>query len=90
MATIALIALILSGTGGLVSLACWIVVLMEIHSDLMRGGTGKAVVGLFTCGVYAFVWAWQHGKVRKTEKVALVWTIALALQVVGRVLYALA
>jgi hypothetical protein len=41
---------------GLVSVVCWITILIKLFQ---REGTGKGIFGLI-CGAYTFYWGWKN------------------------------
>ena len=79
----------LSGVAGVVSLGCWVMVLIELFE---REGTGKGILGI-VCGIYTFFWGWQNvGALErqpggaKYRTIMLVWMIALAASIVFQIL----
>ena len=74
--------LILALLTALVSIVCWIIVLVKMFSD----SVGKGVLGLI-CGLYAFIWGWQN-KDQVGSGVMIGWTIAIIASIGVRVLLA--
>ena len=66
---------------GLVMFACLVFVVIKMYP---KEGLLKAILG-FICGLYAFIWGWQHIKTEEDpnfKKVMYGWTGALALYVI--------
>lgn len=61
----------LSSLAGLVSVVCWIIVLIRMFKDSVLRG----ILGLI-CGLYAFVWGWMNAG-GSLKNVMLLWTIAI-------------
>jgi hypothetical protein len=70
--------------GGLVSFICLIMVLLKMYPI---EGTGKTILGFF-CGIFSFVWGWQHSKDQNLQPVMIAWTVAIVVGLVGNVLAA--
>lgn len=64
----------------LVNIVCFSMVLIKMFSDESDGGVGKGILGLF-CGLYAFVWGWQHRRVHDMNTLMLTWTVVIALSI---------
>ena len=60
---------------GLVSLVCWVMVLIKMFGDEVNGGVGKGIGGVI-CGLYAFIWGWQNVNTHDNKPVMLAWTAA--------------
>ena len=69
--------------GGIVSLVCWIMVLIEMFKDSVVQG----IIGLI-CGLWAFVWGWTHKSEGSLSLVMPVWTIAIIAGIVANVMSA--
>jgi hypothetical protein len=74
MAIIGLIA-------GLVSLVCWILVLVKMFP---KEGVLKGILGII-CGLYALVWGWQHKDELGNKNIMPVWTGAIVLNLIAQV-----
>ena len=83
----------LGGLAGLVSLVCWVMILIRLFE---REGTGKGILGVI-CGIYTFFWGWQNaatldadatakGESPKYRTVMLAWTGALVASIVFQTL----
>jgi hypothetical protein len=69
--TILLIAVVL------VSLVCWIKVLIVLFS---KAGVGLGILGII-CSLFAFIWGWMKHKEYGLTKVMTVWTIAIVIMI---------
>jgi hypothetical protein len=63
----------------LVSLVCWVMVLIKMFSESVLQG----VIGLI-CGLWALIWGWQH-KDQGLQTIMPVWTLAIVVSMVLRV-----
>ena len=77
-----MLGLALSIVSGIGNLVCLIIVLMKLFS---QEGTLKGIFGLF-CGLYAYAWGWINQKEHNLMDVMFLWTIALLLGFVARLL----
>ena len=70
---------------GVVGLVCWIMTLIKMFGDTQDGGTLKGVLGIL-CPLWAFIWGWMTAAKHATKNIMLVWTIAIAIQIVVNVM----
>ncbi|HEV8582833.1 MAG TPA: hypothetical protein VGX68_27525 [Thermoanaerobaculia bacterium] len=68
----------LSYVAAVVSLICWIMVLIKMFP---AEGVLKGVLAII-CGLYAFVWGWINATKFNLKNIMLIWTIAIIVQVV--------
>ncbi len=73
---------LLSTAIGLASLVLWIMTLVKMFTDKVDGSVVKGIFGII-CGIYAFIWGWQHHEKYNRKNFMLIWT---ALIVVGLLL----
>ncbi len=66
---------------GLVSLVCWIMVLIPLFKN---EGVLMGILGII-CGLYAFIWGWMKAKQHHLQTVMLVWTVAFLGSIVGQI-----
>jgi hypothetical protein len=57
---------------GIVGIVCFIKVLIVLFS---KAGVGLGILGIITCGLFAFIWGWVKHKEYGLTKVMTVWTI---------------
>jgi threonine/homoserine/homoserine lactone efflux protein len=73
------------GVMGLVSLVCWVMILVRLFE---REGAGRGILGI-VCGIYTFFWGWQHasgldleaerkGESPRYRTIMTAWTAAIA------------
>jgi hypothetical protein len=67
---------------GVVSLVCWIMVLIKIFKDNVILG----IIGVITCGLFAFIYGWVKVKQYGIKNIMMIWTIAI---VIGLIVNAL-
>lgn len=61
----------------IVSLVCWIKVLIVLFS---KAGVGLGILGII-CSLFAFIWGWVKHKEYGLTKVMTVWTIAIVVMI---------
>lgn len=67
---------ILAGIAGLVSLGCWIYVLIKMFS---AEGALKGILAII-CALYAFIWGWMNrGADSNMQTVMIAWTVAIVI-----------
>jgi len=70
----------LAGLCSIVSIVCWIIVLIKIFGE----SVGKGILGLI-CALYAFIWGWQN-KDQVGGNVMMAWTAAFIIGIILNVL----
>ena len=61
------------GVIGIVSLICWIKVLIALFK---KEGVGLGILGII-CGIFAFIWGWVKNKETGLKTTMIWWTICL-------------
>ena len=85
-------ALVFSGLGGicaLVSLVCWILVVVAMFK---HNKTALGILSILLCGIgalIAFVYGWQQHKEWNLTKIMTAWTVAIVVGIICNVLAAL-
>lgn len=68
---------LLGNLAGIVAIACWIFVLIKMFGDKEKGGTLHGVIGILTCGIWAFIWGWiNSARHQHLRNVMIAWSIA--------------
>ncbi|HKV07983.1 MAG TPA: hypothetical protein VJ725_07605 [Thermoanaerobaculia bacterium] len=67
---------------GLVSLVCWIMVLIKMFP---AEGALKGVLAII-CGLYAFIWGWMNAGRFGLRNIMLIWTVAIIISVVANMM----
>lgn len=70
--------MIISYVAAIVSLVCWILVLIKMFP---AEGPLKGILAII-CGLYAFVWGWINAAKFNLRNIMIIWTIAILLSVV--------
>jgi hypothetical protein len=73
---------IISWLATIVSLICWIMVLIKMFS---AEGALKGILAII-CGLYAFVWGWINASKFNLRNVMIAWTIAIIVSIVMNVM----
>lgn len=73
---------ILAIVGGIGSLVCLILVLIQLFK---KEGVGLGILGIF-CSIYTYIWGWLKSKELGLKNIMLGWTAAIILTIVGQVL----
>jgi hypothetical protein len=68
---------------GLVSLVCWIMVLIKMFP---AEGALKGILAII-CGLYAFVWGWMNATRFNLKTIMLIWTVAILISVIANVAF---
>lgn len=68
---------------GLVSLVCWIMVLIKMFP---AEGALKGVLAII-CGLYAFIWGWMNATRFNLKTIMLIWTVAILVSVIANVAF---
>jgi hypothetical protein len=58
---------------GIISLVCWIKVLIALFK---KEGAGLGILGIF-CNIYAFIWGWMKSTELGLKKTMIWWTISI-------------
>ncbi len=73
---------VLGGIASIVSLVCFIIVVIKLFKVK---GVGWGIFGVI-CGIYTFIWGWQNVESQNIKKEMLIWTAAFIVSVVIRVI----
>ena len=73
---------ILAVIGGVGSLICAIMVLVQLFK---KEGTGMGILGIF-CTIYTYIWGWIKSKELGLTKLMLGWTAGIILLIIGQAL----
>ncbi len=65
---------------GFGSLVCWIMTLVQMFK---KGGALQGILGIITCGIWAFIWGWLNVKKTDQKTVMMAWTVCFILSVIG-------
>lgn len=57
----------------IVSMVCWIIIVIKMFSN---DGAGTGIFGVI-CGLYAFIWGWQRAGDLGHKPVMFIWTGAM-------------
>ena len=77
----AMVLLAVGGIAGLVSLVCWIMVLVAMFKN---GQVGLGIVSIF-CGIVALIVGWMNADKWGIKNVMIAWTIAILVGIVAQV-----
>jgi hypothetical protein len=69
--------MIISWLAAVVSLICWIMVLIKLFP---AEGALKGILAII-CGLYAFVWGWINASRFNLRNIMVVWTIAIIVSI---------
>ena len=69
---------IISYLAGIVSLICWIMVLIKMFP---AEGAVKGILAII-CALYAFIWGWMNTSKFNLKNIMLIWTVAILVSVV--------
>jgi hypothetical protein len=69
--------MIISYAAAIVSLVCWIMVLLKMFP---QEGVLKGILAII-CGLYAFVWGWMNAAKFNLRNIMIIWTIAILVSV---------
>ena len=72
---------ILSFVAGLASLACFIMVLVKMFKTQESPVMG--IIGIVTCGIWAFIWGWMNAGKLGIKNIMLIWTVAIVVGAIG-------
>jgi len=72
---------VLMGVAGIVSLVCWIMVLIKIFKE----NIGLGILGIF-CGIFAFIYGWVKVKQYNIKNVMVAWTVALLVMILAQMM----
>jgi len=75
------IALLMAAVGGIISLVCFILVLVQmfIAGDILEG-----IFGLICCQLYVFIWGWWKWDAPMRGNVMIIWTVGIVLSIIGQ------
>lgn len=66
---------------GLVSLVCWIMVLIKMFQT---AGALQGILGII-CSLWAFIWGWMNADRLNYRNIMIVWSIAIVVSIIFNV-----
>lgn len=72
------IMFLLSVLLSLVSIVCWIIILIKLFNF---EGVGKGIFGII-CGLYAFIWGWQKADAHNHKNIMIIWSICAVVNII--------
>lgn len=72
---------VLLAASGIVSLVCWIMILVRIFKE----NVGLGILGII-CGLFAFIYGWVKVKEYDAKNIMLAWTIAWIVAIIANAL----
>lgn len=73
---------------GVASLVCFVMTLVKIFSDKEKNGVLHGILGIVTCGLWAFIWGWVNAGRYSHQKIMVIWTIAVIVGVICNFVFA--
>ena len=70
--------MIISYVAAIVSLICWILVLIKMFP---AEGVLKGILAII-CGLYAFIWGWMNAAKFNLRNIMIAWTVAIIVSVI--------
>lgn len=83
------LGLILQGIASLISIVCFIIVVMKMFQNGQTGLGIATIVLLFCCGIgglIAFIYGWVKSGEWNIRNVMLAWTVAFIIGIVGGIM----
>lgn len=77
---------ILSGICGVVSLVVFIMVLIRIFKDKEKNGVLHGIIGIVTCGLWAFIWGWVRHASLEIKTHMIIWSACIGINIVIQIL----
>jgi len=69
--------IVLAYAAGIVSLVCWIMVLIKMFEESVVQG----IIGII-CSLWAFIWGWMNVEKNQQKNIMLIWTAAIIVALV--------
>jgi hypothetical protein len=73
---------------GVVSLVCAVMTFIKIFTDKEKNGVLHGVIGILTCGLWAFIWGWINAGRYSHQKVMVIWSLAFGAGMICNFLFA--
>ena len=73
---------VLGGIAGLVSLVCFILVLIKLFQT---EGVLLGILGLI-CGIYTFIWGWMKNEEQGIRQIMIYWSAAIVASIIFQTL----
>ena len=73
---------VLGGIAGLVSLVCFILVLIKLFQT---EGVLLGILGLI-CGIYTFIWGWMKNEEQGIRQIMIYWSAAIVASIIFQAL----
>jgi hypothetical protein len=66
------------GILGIVLSLVWLVLLIIVAiKQFQNGGVVHGIIGIFTCGIWTFIWGWVNSGKLNIRNLMLIWTLVI-------------
>lgn len=75
------ILLAVAGIAGLVSIVCWILILIKMFQT---AGALQGILGII-CSLWAFIWGWMNADRLGAKNIMLAWSAAIVVGIIFQI-----
>jgi len=72
--------------GWIASLGCLICLIIVLIKQFQNAGVVHGIIGIVTCGIWAFIWGWMNSGKLNLRNIMLIWTLLIIVSVILNVM----
>ena len=68
--------------GWIASLGCLICLIIVLIKQFQNAGVVHGIIGIITCGIWAFIWGWMNSGKLNLRNIMLIWTLLIIVSMI--------
>ena len=72
--------------GMITGLGCLVCFIMVLIKQFQNAGAVHGIIGIITCGIWAFIWGWMNAGKLNIKNIMLIWTVLIIISMVFNIM----
>jgi len=72
--------------GMITGLGCLICFIMVLIKQFQNAGVVHGIIGIITCGIWAFIWGWMNAGKLNIKNIMMIWTVLIIISLVVNIM----
>ena len=68
--------------GMITDLGCLICLIIVLIKQFQNAGVVHGIIGIITCGIWAFIWGWMNSGKLNLRNIMLIWTLLIIVSMI--------
>jgi hypothetical protein len=68
--------------GMITGLGCLVCLIMVLIKQFQNAGAVHGIIGIITCGIWAFIWGWMNASRLNIKNIMMIWTVLAIISMV--------